>query len=157
MSLDYPTVESLVAQGGTHMGGGLRVAAEVLAGRRHRNAVASVILLSDGKDNHTYYHHPNSRYSDLVPLSLWRTFGCLFPPPVHMFGLGTDHDAEAMHAIAAVTRGTFSFIEKEAAVQDSLAQCIGGLLSVAVQEARVVVPAPRRARPGCQVRRPLLR
>jgi len=143
-------VESLVAQGGSDIGGGLRVAAEVLDGRRHRNAVASVILLSDGQDNHTY-HHPKSisRYSDLVPLSLRRTFGSRRPPPVHTFGLGTDHDAEAMHAIAVATGGTFSFIEKEAAVQDSLAQCIGGLLSVAVQEARVVVEC---LHPGVYVR-----
>jgi hypothetical protein len=146
-------VESLVAQAGTDIGGGLRVAAEVLDGRRHRNAVASVILLSDGKDNHTY-HHPNSissinRYSGLVPRSLSRTLGSLYPPPVHMFGLGTDHDPEAMHAIAKVTRGTFSFIEKKEVVHDSLAQCIGRLLSVAVQEARVVVEC---LHPGVHVR-----
>ena len=54
-----------------------------------------------------------------------------------------------MHAIAVATGGTFSFIEKEAAVQDSLAQCIGGLLSVAVQEARVVVEC---LHPGVHVR-----
>ena len=43
-------VESLVAQGSTDIRGGLRVASDVLDGRRHRNAVASVILLSDGQD-----------------------------------------------------------------------------------------------------------
>ncbi|BAS84684.1 Os03g0413850 [Oryza sativa Japonica Group] len=39
-----------------------------------------------------------------------------------------------MHTIAEVTGGTFSFIENEAFIQDGFAQCIGGLLSVAVQE-----------------------
>uniref|UniRef100_A0A0E0DCU0 Uncharacterized protein n=1 Tax=Oryza meridionalis TaxID=40149 RepID=A0A0E0DCU0_9ORYZ len=39
-----------------------------------------------------------------------------------------------MHTIAEVTGGTFSFIENEAAIQDGFAQCIGGQLSVAVQE-----------------------
>ncbi|CAL4919678.1 unnamed protein product [Urochloa decumbens] len=37
-------------QTGTNIADGLRVGAQVLAGRRHRNPVASVILLSDGKD-----------------------------------------------------------------------------------------------------------
>jgi hypothetical protein len=56
---------------------------------------------------------------------------------VHTFGFGIDHDAAAMHAIAEATGGTFSFIQDHAVVQDSFAQCIGGLLSVAMQEARV--------------------
>nr|CAB3474835.1 unnamed protein product [Digitaria exilis] len=57
-------VESLFADGTTNIGDGLRVAAEVLHGRRHKNAVASVILLSDGQDNHLggyYSGHYDSR------------------------------------------------------------------------------------------------
>ncbi|XP_066311500.1 probable E3 ubiquitin-protein ligase WAVH2 [Miscanthus floridulus] len=60
-------VESLVAQGSTNIRGGLRVASDVLDGRRHRNAVASVILLSDGQDNYTLrsygYHGPFKGYN----------------------------------------------------------------------------------------------
>ncbi|KAE8806227.1 hypothetical protein D1007_17658 [Hordeum vulgare] len=44
-----------------------------------------------------------------------------------------------MHTIAEETGGTFSFIEDETVVQDSFAQCIGGLLSVVVQEALITV------------------
>ena len=44
-----------------------------------------------------------------------------------------------MHSIAEETGGTYSFIENQAVVQDSFAQCIGGLLSVAVQEAWISV------------------
>ncbi|KAF8717027.1 hypothetical protein HU200_026137 [Digitaria exilis] len=128
---------------------GLRVAAEVLDGRRHKNAVASVILLSDGHDNHTLGSlFSGKSYDDLVPRTLRRSNDnrC---PPVHTFGFGTDHDAAAMHAIAEVTGGTFSFIQNHAVVQDSFAQCIGGLLSVAVQEARVAVEC---LHPGVRVR-----
>ncbi|CAL4960418.1 unnamed protein product [Urochloa decumbens] len=146
-------VESLVAGGATNIGDGLRVAAEVLDGRRHRNPIASVILLSDGEDNQTLGGYglagcPKT-YNDLVPPSLRRS-GCnVMCPPVHTFGFGVDHDAAAMHAIAEATGGTFSFIQNHAVVQDSFAQCIGGLLSVAVQEARVAVEC---LHPGVRVR-----
>jgi hypothetical protein len=44
-----------------------------------------------------------------------------------------------MHVVAEATGGTFSFIENEAVIQDAFAQCIGGLLTVVVQEARVPI------------------
>ncbi|RCV28170.1 hypothetical protein SETIT_5G384000v2 [Setaria italica] len=148
-------VESLIANGTTNIGDGLRVAAEVLDGRRQRNAVASVILLSDGQDNHHslgqggYGAFSRARsYIDLVPQSLRRGDGNR-SLTVHTFGFGIDHDAAAMHAIAEATGGTFSFIQDHAVVQDSFAQCIGGLLSVAVQEARVAVEC---LQPGVRVR-----
>ncbi|KAE8806228.1 hypothetical protein D1007_17659 [Hordeum vulgare] len=43
-------VQLLNADGGTNILKGLTEAAKVLVGRRHKNAVASVILLSDGQD-----------------------------------------------------------------------------------------------------------
>ncbi|CAO2195276.1 unnamed protein product [Urochloa humidicola] len=152
-------VESLAATGSTNIGDGLRVAAEVLDGRRERNPIASVILLSDGQDNHTlpggvvsFAGRSSKNYTDLVPRSLRRSSSKCCPclcPQVHTFGFGVDHDAAAMHAIAEETGGTFSFIENHAVVQDSFAQCIGGLLSVAVQEARVAVEC---LHPGVRVR-----
>ncbi|KAF8723028.1 hypothetical protein HU200_022175 [Digitaria exilis] len=121
-------VESLVARGCTNIGDGLKVASEVLANRRYRNAVSSVILLSDGQDN----LDSGSR-----------------PGPMHTFGFGTDHDAAAMHAIAEVTGGTFAFVENQEVIQDSFAQCIGGLLSVVVQDAHLAVTC---VHPGVRVR-----
>jgi hypothetical protein len=44
-----------------------------------------------------------------------------------------------MHTIAEATTGMFSFIENEAIIQDSFAQCIRGLLSVASHKSRVSV------------------
>ncbi|KAG2601973.1 hypothetical protein PVAP13_5KG534400 [Panicum virgatum] len=147
-------VESLATISTTNIGDGLRVAAEVLDGRRHRNPIASVILLSDGEDNHTLgcFQSGTGRtksYIDLVPWSLRRSDDNRCAPPVHTFGFGTDHDAAAMHTIAEATGGTFSFIQNQAVLQDSFAQCIGGLLSVAVQEGRVAVEC---LHPGVRVR-----
>ncbi|CAN6282844.1 unnamed protein product [Urochloa humidicola] len=126
-------VGALAASGGTNIGEGLRVAARVLDERRHRNAVTSVVLLSDGRDGYICHRH-----ADLVPPSFTGS-GSRAAPPVHTFGFGADHDAAAMHAVAEETGGTFSFVENQAAIQDSFAQCVGGLLSVAMQGVRVSV------------------
>jgi len=66
------------------------------------------------------------------------------PGPIHTFGFGAKHDAAALHTIAEATGGTFSFVENHGAIQDSFAQCIGGLLSVAVQQARIAVTCLHR-------------
>uniref|UniRef100_A0ACD5UKE3 Uncharacterized protein n=1 Tax=Avena sativa TaxID=4498 RepID=A0ACD5UKE3_AVESA len=143
-------VESLAAGGGTNIGAALRKAAKVLDDRLHRNAVASVILLSDGQDTYTVPRRGrDADYDALVPPSFAYTGAGDRSVPVHTFGFGTDHDAAAMHTIAEATGGTFSFIENEADIQDAFAQCIGGLLSVAVQELRVDVAC---ANTGVRVR-----
>jgi hypothetical protein len=111
------------------------------------NAVASIVLLSDGQDTYTSPQHGGD-YMDLVPPSFRHTTrpGAV---PIHTFGFGTDHDAAAMHCISEATGGTFSFIENQAAIQDSFAQCIGGLLSVVAQEVRIAVTC---VHPGVRLR-----
>ncbi|KAI4965417.1 hypothetical protein ZWY2020_054647 [Hordeum vulgare] len=137
-------VQSLAASGGTNIGAALRKAAKVLDDRLHRNAVASVILLSDGQDTYTVPKRGrDANYDALVPPSFMYTGAGDRSAPVHTFGFGTDHDAAAMHTIAEATGGTFSFIENETDIQDAFAQCIGGLLSVAVQELRVDISCPQ--------------
>jgi hypothetical protein len=141
-------VESLAVQGSTNIRQGLRVGAEVLAGRREKNAVAGMILLSDGQENcggTSVRPDGTKNYFNLVPPSFTGAAGSSSrPAPIHTFGFGTDHDAALMHAIAEATRGTFSFVGNQAAIQDSFARCVGGLLSVAAQEARVAVTCLHR-------------
>uniref|UniRef100_A0ACD6AF11 Uncharacterized protein n=1 Tax=Avena sativa TaxID=4498 RepID=A0ACD6AF11_AVESA len=138
-------VQSLVSGGGTNILKGLQMAADVLDCRRQRNAVASVVLLSDGQDNGMeqsgLYGREQKSYQDLVPRSLLAG-GDRSAAAIHTFGFGTDHDAAAMHAVAEATGGTFSFIENQAVVQDAFAQCIGGLLSVVAQETWIAVTCP---------------
>ncbi|KAF7062342.1 hypothetical protein CFC21_068951 [Triticum aestivum] len=154
-ALSVSAVESLTAGGCTDIAEGLRMAAMVLDQRRHRNAVSSVMLLSDGQDNYIMMRHQESSgvqandYEDLVPTTFTRT--CAdgeWSVPIHTFGFGNDHDAAAMYIIAEATGGTFSFVENEAVIQDAFAQCVGGLLSVVVQEARIVVAC---VHPGVRV------
>nr|AAO22679.1 unknown protein [Arabidopsis thaliana] len=122
-------VNSLVADGGTNIAEGLKIGARVIEGRRWKNPVSGMMLLSDGQDNFTFSHagvRLRTDYESLLPSS------CRIP--IHTFGFGSDHDAELMHTISEVSSGTFSFIETETVIQDAFAQCIGGLLSVVILE-----------------------
>ncbi|KAI3520151.1 hypothetical protein L1887_09384 [Cichorium endivia] len=136
-------VNSLVANGGTNIAEGLRKGAKVMEDRRENNPVASIILLSDGQDTYTVNGNSNSggrknqlSYELLVPRSIENSG---IKIPVHAFGFGTDHDASSMHSISEISGGTFSFIETEGVIQDAFAQCIGGLLSVVVKGAKVII------------------
>ncbi|GMH12533.1 hypothetical protein Nepgr_014374 [Nepenthes gracilis] len=131
-------VNSLTSNGGTNIAEGLKRGARVMIERKWKNPVSSIILLSDGQDTYTVTSPSRARlrkgYGSLIPASIHG-----FQIPVHTFGFGADHDAASMHAISETSRGTFSFIEAEGVIQDAFAQCMGGLLSVVVQELQVEV------------------
>ncbi|XP_058729787.1 E3 ubiquitin-protein ligase WAV3-like [Vicia villosa] len=133
-------VNSLVSNGGTNIAEGLRKGAKVFSDRRWKNPVCSIILLSDGQDTYTVNSRPGvgADYQSLVPNTIHRNNNSLgLQIPVHAFGFGADHDATSMHSISEISGGTFSFIEAEEVIQDAFAQCIGGLLSVVVQEVKL--------------------
>ncbi|KAA8544076.1 hypothetical protein F0562_021747 [Nyssa sinensis] len=134
-------VNSLISNGGTNIAEGLRKGAKVMVDRKWKNPVSSIILLSDGQDTYTVSSlggaHPRTGYQSLLPFSIHHNGGTGPHIPVHAFGFGVDHDAAAMHSISETSGGTFSFIEAENVIQDAFAQCIGGLLSVVVQELQV--------------------
>lgn len=145
-------VNSLTSSGGTNIAEGLRKGAKVIEDCKERNPVCSIILLSDGQDTYTVMptigslHHTQPDYSALVPSTICGSTSQRVP--VHVFGFGSDHDSVSLHSISETSGGTFSFIEAEAAIQDAFAQCIGGLLSVVVQDMRVEVEA---VHPGVQL------
>lgn len=136
-------VNSLVSSGGTNIAEGLRKGFKVVVDRKWKNPVCSIILLSDGQDTYTIsgtsMTRPQADYKSLLPTSIHRNGSSGFRIPVHAFGFGSDHDAVSMHSISEISGGTFSFIEAEGVIQDAFAQCIGGLLSVVVQELQVKV------------------
>ncbi|KAG8073412.1 hypothetical protein GUJ93_ZPchr0006g40840 [Zizania palustris] len=132
-------ISSLVASGGTNICEGLKKGAKVVNDRRLKNPVCSIILLSDGQDTYAYPSFGGSQqnYSVLVPPSILPGTGNHVQ--IHTFGFGTDHDSAAMHAVAEISNGTFSFIDDEGSIQDGFAQCMGGLLSVVVKDMRLSI------------------
>ncbi|XP_006853405.2 uncharacterized protein LOC18443149 isoform X1 [Amborella trichopoda] len=149
-------INGLTSCGGTNIVDGLRHAARVLEERtRARNPVCSLVLLSDGQDTYNsvgaspHSSTPSDQILSLLPPCLKRaSHEGLANVPVHTFGFGSDHDANCLHSISEASGGTFSFIQAELAIQDAFARCIGGLLSVVLQELRVEVG---RASPGVSI------
>ncbi|KAK1409935.1 hypothetical protein QVD17_36466 [Tagetes erecta] len=135
-------INSLVANGGTNIAEALKKGAKVMNERKFKNPVSSMILLSDGQDTYTSISPrktgSQTDYQTLLPSSM-QSKKDETRIPVHTFGFGMDHDASAMHSISEHSGGMFSFIEAENVIQDAFAQCIGGLLSVVVQELWVEV------------------
>lgn len=125
-------VNSLSASGGTNIAEGLRKGFKVIEDRKERNPVCCIVLLSDGEDTYTITSSSNDDdYKSLLPSSVML--------PIHAFGFGTDHDAHLMHSVSETSGGTYSFIEDEGIIQDAFAQCIGGILSVIVQDLKVII------------------
>ncbi|KAI3705473.1 hypothetical protein L1987_75711 [Smallanthus sonchifolius] len=134
-------INSLVASGSTNIAEALRKGTKVMTDRKFKNPVSSMILLSDGQNsNYTFSPQKPSleKYQTLLPYPIQ---GKKYETriPIHTFGFGMDHDACAMHFISEHSGGTFSFIEAESVIQDAFAQCIGGLLSVVVQDLLVEI------------------
>ncbi|XP_062185457.1 E3 ubiquitin-protein ligase WAV3-like isoform X2 [Phragmites australis] len=131
-------INSLGAGGGTNIADALKKSMKVIEDRSYKNSVCSIILLSDGQDTYSISSNvqgTSTGHRSLVPFSILNDERHMVP--LYAFGFGADHDSDTLHSIAEASGGTFSFIEDEGVMQDAFAQCIGGLLSVTVQEMRL--------------------
>ncbi|XP_071727531.1 E3 ubiquitin-protein ligase WAV3-like isoform X2 [Rutidosis leptorrhynchoides] len=135
----------LVANGDTNIAEGPRRGVKVMEDRRENNPVASVILLSDREDTYTVNGSSNPggvkchlNYKLFRPKFIHNVDGNSgINILVHAFGFAADHDASSTHSISELSSGTFLFIETKGVIQDALALCIRGLLSVVVKDAKV--------------------
>ncbi|CBI19315.3 unnamed protein product, partial [Vitis vinifera] len=109
-------IDRLVCSQGSSVGEALRKATKVLEDRRERNPVASIMLLSDGQDDRVHSKAPNQRH---VPAHVSSTRFSHIEIPVHSFGFGES--------------GGYS----QEPAEDAFAKCVGGLLSVVVQDLRI--------------------
>ncbi|XP_042520483.1 E3 ubiquitin-protein ligase WAV3-like [Macadamia integrifolia] len=109
-------IDRLIAGQGTSVGEALRKAAKVLEDRRERNPVASIMLLSDGQDERVSRTNSEDRRCSKPQVSSTR-FSHL-EIPVHAFGFGENGSQPISHEPA----------------EDAFAKCVGGLLSVVMQD-----------------------
>ncbi|KAJ7965850.1 Zinc finger (C3HC4-type RING finger) family protein [Quillaja saponaria] len=109
-------IDRLVCCQGNSVGEALRRATKVLEDRRERNPVASIMLLSDGQDERVPSSKTNQRQCSSNVSS---TRFAHIEIPVHAFGFGQN--------------GGYTHEPAE----DAFAKCVGGLLSVVVQDLRI--------------------
>lgn len=120
-------VDRLVSSQGTSVGEALRKATKVLEDRRERNLVASIMLLSDGQDERVQTNTTSQRQATSHVSS---TRFAHIEIPVHASGFGA--------------KGGYSHEPAE----DAFAKCVGGLLSVVVQDLRIQLGFPSGSAPA---------
>ncbi|KAI3670377.1 hypothetical protein L1987_87968 [Smallanthus sonchifolius] len=112
-------IDQLACSRGTCAGEALRKATKVLEDRRERNPVASIILLSDGHEEHVSDNtHPNQRQ-----------------PSSHVSSTRFAHVEIPVHTLEKT--GGYSHEPAE----NAFTKCVGGLLSVVAQDLRIQVGA----------------
>ncbi|KAE9609104.1 hypothetical protein Lal_00020381 [Lupinus albus] len=99
--------------GTTSVGDALRKATKVLEDRRERNTVTSVMLLSDGQDERSHTGNKSNQRKNISHVSSTRF--AHIEIPVQSFGFGRTQTGQ----------------------EDVFAKCVGGILSVVVQDLRI--------------------
>jgi len=89
-------------RGGTSIASGMRIALDVLASRRQKNAITSIFLLTDGLDGSAI----------AGTKACLDSFAITDPFTINCFGFGRDHDGNLMTAISAMKDGNFFYIDK---------------------------------------------
>ncbi|EHA8588291.1 E3 ubiquitin-protein ligase WAV3 [Cocos nucifera] len=126
----WQIVERLVASTGGQgscVGDALRKATKVLEDRRERNPVATIMLLSDvqqqqdaKKDGHNYHRYPSTAAT---------TRFAHLEIPIHEIGF-----AARSHLDAPQQQLPSQSSSQEAPMEDAFAKCVGGLVSVVMQD-----------------------
>jgi uncharacterized protein YegL len=119
------TVKKIKSRGGTNINSGLSMALDILQSRKHRNQVASIMLLSDGQDGSALNAGWRRQYDK----------DC----NIHSFGYGSDHDPQLMTSIADVGDGNFYYIDKLDAVEDTFIDALGSLISSVAKNVSITI------------------
>eukprot|EP00727_Mastigamoeba_balamuthi_P006772 m51a1_g2715 putative von Willebrand factor (488) ;mRNA; f:836218-837681 len=128
-------VRQIAPDASTNVWSGVEAAIRMLSRRTEKNAVCSVLVMTDGQNNvdNELLEQSIPRMRKLLPE------GCT----LSTFGYGRDHDASMCSRLAESGRGSFTFIEKNADIGPAFSLALGGLLSVYAQNVVVdIKPEP---------------
>ncbi|KAJ3851410.1 Pleckstrin homology domain-containing protein [Lentinula lateritia] len=92
---------------------------DVVLQRKARNAVSGMVLVSDASDS------TRRAQMDLV---LARAEAANVP--IHSFGYGRSHDPASLWLMSNHTSGTYTFVKDWYDLRDSIAGCVGGMMSI---------------------------
>lgn len=121
----------LFASGGTNITSGIAEALKILDGRKEKNPVTSIFLLSDGQDSGAetgVQQLLNKRKAD-------------DNLTIYSFGYGRDHDPKLMNSIAKLGNGNFYFIDDFSTVDECFVDALGGLYSVVGEDCTISIQA----------------
>jgi len=99
---------------------------KIAVGSKSQNKVSAVLLLTDG-------HATTVRSPAVIVANARKALGSK-ACSIFCFGFGSDHDAQLLKKIADDGAGSYYFIQKEADIDTSFGDCLGGLISVACQK-----------------------
>jgi len=126
-------IEQATAGSCTNLSGGLMEGLEQLKRREGGGDVCSLLLFTDGLANE------GLRSTDEIVAQMKTTLGGMGPCPVYTFGFGTDHDPTMLRGISEAANGLYYYLRKEDEIPQAFGECIGGLLSVAAQNVKLIV------------------
>ncbi|KAJ3994825.1 Pleckstrin homology domain-containing protein [Lentinula boryana] len=92
---------------------------DVVLQRKARNSVSGMVLVSDASDT------TRRAQMDLV---LARAEAANVP--IHSFGYGRSHDPASLWLMSNHTSGTYTFVKDWYDLRDSIAGCVGGMMSI---------------------------
>ena len=122
-------IESIKVNGCTNLSDGLFKGISWLTNAPPDNTY-SVMLMTDGQAN------AGITSSNSLVSTLEQKISALdHDVSVFTFGYGSDHNAQFLRAISDSTNGMYYFIEKTEQIREAFAECLGGVASVALQNA----------------------
>lgn len=122
------------AGGGTSIVAGLAAGLGLLERRRHRNATAGLLLLTDGLDG----GYAAARQLEGMPRRAEAAGAALY-----CLGFGRDHDAALLGRLAEASRTPFAYVAEPTDLAPAFAGVVGGLAGVGAQHVALRLrPAP---------------
>jgi len=101
-------------------------ALDVVLQRKGRNPVTGLILISDASD---------STHRAQMELVLARAEAACVP--IHSFGYGRSHDPSSLWLVSNRTSGTYTFVKDWYDLQDCVAGCVGGMMSIGLLDMKL--------------------
>ncbi|GAA6015176.1 hypothetical protein JCM11491_000493 [Sporobolomyces phaffii] len=109
------------------------LALDIVLQRKTKSALTGMILLNDGRDG------AQKQQMDLVMARAEAA-----NVPIHTLGYGKSHDPSSLWLLSNHTGGSYTFVKDFYDLRDSLAGCVGGILSIAATNVRLHVSVPEK-------------
>ncbi|KAL8283746.1 hypothetical protein RQP46_005541 [Phenoliferia psychrophenolica] len=111
----------------------VNLAFDIVLQRKQKSALTGIVLMNDGKDG------AQKQEMDLVMIRAEAA-----NVPIHAIGWGRAHDPSSLWLLSNHTGGTYTFCKEFYDLRDTLAGCIGGMLSIAATNVNLHISVPER-------------